>query len=432
MKALRWFQTKVGLFQDPRMMYLLSQPHGDSYFVIWFYLKDLAGMINDNGCIYVSQGQPVTTELLARQLRRRKAFVEKVLDVFEQIDLISRDEAGFIRIVPWNEIQSFSRDEKKRSDARERMRRYRQRQRAEQAPCEAAAWTCAQQDEMTGCMPKARMGSDSGQIRETEYAAPYSEDGLACRQQGKRIGPMPDETVQGVDESLPETEYRASYGKTAAVFPQNGGETVPVADDSSHSVKEKRPETECAAPPDRSGLVCALLPERREAAGHDGLDMASLPGAESASHADEDEAYGSPADADAAFRSEGKVSSHTREGASPSDGQALQYYEALFGRADRQTADALRAFACRWSDEAVCRAICIALKKGLSSLRYIYAILIHSNGDPRHDTAPSPSAHGAYIPSGRGSFRRAGDIEWDRTTSGLGDGICPVYERSSW
>ena len=56
MKALRWFQTKVGLFQDPRMMYLLSQPYGDSYFVIWFYLKDLAGMINDDGYIYVSEG----------------------------------------------------------------------------------------------------------------------------------------------------------------------------------------------------------------------------------------------------------------------------------------------------------------------------------------------------------------------------------------
>ena len=73
MKKLRWFQTKVGLFQDPRMMYLLSQPHGDSYFVIWFYLKDLAGMINDDGYIYVSERQVMPTELLARQLRRRKA-----------------------------------------------------------------------------------------------------------------------------------------------------------------------------------------------------------------------------------------------------------------------------------------------------------------------------------------------------------------------
>ena len=135
MKALRWFQTKVGLFQDPRMMYLLSQPHGDSYFVIWFYLKDLAGMINDDGYIYVSEGQAMPTELLARQLRRRKAFVERVLDVFEQIDLISRDETGLIRIVPWDEIQSFSRDEKKRSDARNRMRRYRQRQREEAGEC---------------------------------------------------------------------------------------------------------------------------------------------------------------------------------------------------------------------------------------------------------------------------------------------------------
>ena len=133
MKKLRWFQTKVGLFQDPRMMYLLSQPSGDSYFVIWFYLKDLAGMVND-GYIYVAKGQAVTTALLARQLRRRRAFVEKVLDVFEQIDLISRDETGLIRIVPWHEIQSFDRDEKKRRDARDRMRRYRRRK-ADGAPC---------------------------------------------------------------------------------------------------------------------------------------------------------------------------------------------------------------------------------------------------------------------------------------------------------
>ena len=77
MKKLRWFQTKVGLFQDPRMMYLLSQPSGDSYFVIWFYLKDLAGMVNDDGYIYVAKGQAVTTALLARQLHRRRAFVEK-------------------------------------------------------------------------------------------------------------------------------------------------------------------------------------------------------------------------------------------------------------------------------------------------------------------------------------------------------------------
>ena len=100
MKGLRWFQTKVGLFQEPRMMYLLNQPHGDLYFVIWFYLKDLAGMINDDGYIYVSERQVMPTELLARQLRRRKAFVERVLDVFEQIDLISRDETGLMRIVP--------------------------------------------------------------------------------------------------------------------------------------------------------------------------------------------------------------------------------------------------------------------------------------------------------------------------------------------
>lgn len=47
MKQLSWLKTKVGLFQDPRIMYLLSQPNGDTYVVLWFFLKDLAGSLND-------------------------------------------------------------------------------------------------------------------------------------------------------------------------------------------------------------------------------------------------------------------------------------------------------------------------------------------------------------------------------------------------
>ena len=226
MKALRWFQTKVGLFQDPRMMYLLNQPHGDSYFVIWFYLKDLAGMINDDGYIYVSERQAMPTELLARQLRRRKAFVERVLDVFEQIDLINRDETGLMRIVPWDEIQSFSRDEKKRSDARDRMRRYRQRQREGQA--KAAA--CASHNEMTGRMPVERLGSINGRACESGYTALYGRAELDCVQHNEQIEAMLDEKVHGVDKPTPETEPAASYGGTAVDYRRNGMKTVAVTD----------------------------------------------------------------------------------------------------------------------------------------------------------------------------------------------------------
>ena len=365
MKALRWFQTKVGLFQDPRMMYLLSQPHGDSYFVIWFYLKDLAGMINDNGCIYVSQGQPVTTELLARQLRRRKAFVERVLDVFEQIDLISRDETGLIRIVPWDEIQSFSRDEKKRSDARDRMRRYRQRQREGQA--NAAA--CASHDEMTGCMSDERLQGVNGQACETGYTAPYGRDEWDCVQHNEQVGAMLDEKVHGVDKPTPETEPAASYGGASVDYPKNGMKTIAVTDKKRQahqtgyiapygkakwdcvqhgeqvdrmlgkkmqSINEPIPEMEYAASCNGADLTCTQLSERQEFAAYEGDDIDGI----QREDADEGISYVTKyvpgADSAADYLDEGQnTCSDREETSSPPGGKALLYYEALFGKADR-------------------------------------------------------------------------------------------------
>lgn len=466
MKALRWFQTKVGLFQDPRMMYLLSQPHGDSYFVIWFYLKDLAGMINDDGYIYVSEGQAMPTELLARQLRRRKAFVERVLDVFEQIDLISRDETGLIRIVPWDEIQSFSRDEKKRSDARDRMRRYRQRQREEQANVAA----CASHNEMPGRMPAERLESVNGQACETGYVASYGRAELYCVRHDEQVGAMLDEKIQNINEPLPETEPAGLYSGTAADYPRNGMKAVDVPDkkrlrvngqaqqtgyampfgkadlhcvqhgeqvgilldEKMQSINEPIPATEYAAPCGGADLTCTQLSEGREIAAYEGDDIDGIQGeerAEGIAYVTEDRAYAPGADSVADYLGEGQNTCGDRKAlSSPPGGKALLYYEALFGKADGQTVEALQGLARRWGEEAVCRAICIALKKGASSIQYIHAVLVHSKGSPRHDTAPSPYESAGGTPSGQGGLCHISAMSWGSPDVSLGEGIRPVYE----
>ena len=445
MKGLRWFQTKVGLFQDPRMMYLLSQPHGDSYFVIWFYLKDLAGMLNDDGYIYVSEGQAMPTELLARQLRRRKAFVERVLDVFEQIDLISRDEAGFIRIVPWDEIQSFSRDEKKRSDARDRMRRYRQRQREGQAKAAAGA----SHNEMAGCMPDERLQGVNGQACETGYVASYGRAEWDCVQHDEQVGAILDEKMQNINEPTPETEPAASYGGTAVDYRRNGMKTVAVTDkkrlrvqhneqvgaildEKMQNINEPIPETEYAASCGGADLTCTQLSERQELAAYDGDDIDGIQGEEAnqgMSYVTEDRAYAPGADFAADYPDEGRdICGDREEPSSPPGGKALLYYEALFGKADGQTVEALQGLARRWGEEAVCRAICIALKKGASSIQYIHAVLVHSKGSPRHDTAPSPYESAGGTPSGQGGLCHISAMSWGSPDVSLGEGIRPVYE----
>ena len=66
MKKLQWLKTKVGLFLDSRILYLMNLPNGDSYIVLWFFLKDMAGMVNDDGTIYVSETEPLRRSSLLR------------------------------------------------------------------------------------------------------------------------------------------------------------------------------------------------------------------------------------------------------------------------------------------------------------------------------------------------------------------------------
>ena len=128
MRKLQWLKTKAGLFQDTRIMYLLSQPHGDALFVLWFFLKDLAASADKDGRIYVASDVPVTAELLARSLHKRKSFIEKGLDILEQIELIRRDEQGILEILIWDDLQDFRRDDVRREQNRQAAARYRQRQ----------------------------------------------------------------------------------------------------------------------------------------------------------------------------------------------------------------------------------------------------------------------------------------------------------------
>ena len=88
MKKLQWLKTRTGLFSDPRILFLMNQANGDSYIVLWFFLKDMAGTINDNGYVYVSGREAMTTQLIAKCLHRRRPFIEKGLTLLEKLELM--------------------------------------------------------------------------------------------------------------------------------------------------------------------------------------------------------------------------------------------------------------------------------------------------------------------------------------------------------
>ena len=203
-------------------------------------------------------------------------------------------------------------------------------------------------------------------------------------------------------------------------------------DEKVQSVNGQTHKVECTVANDGAGLTCTQLSERQELVVYDGDGIDGIQGEEGAegiAYVTEDRAYAPGAGSAADRFDEGRDTCGDRE--EPSSlpgGKALLYYEALFGKADGQTVEALQGLARRWGEEAVCRAICIALKKGASSVQYIHAVLVHSKGSPRHDTAPSPYETERSMPSGRGGLRHISDMSWGSPDVSLGEGICPVYD----
>ena len=194
MKKLQWLKTKVGLFLDPRILYLMNLPNGDSYIVLWFFLKDMAGMVNDEGRIYVSENEPLTTQLIAKSLHRRQPFIENGLKALEQVDLIERDEKGLIRILIWDELQSFHRDERRREQTNERVRRYRERQRLAQE--EEAQTDSLQEETAVG----ETSHEDFRNMPDEEPVALPIEELVEESVVAEKVGEMPLEELPDTDE----------------------------------------------------------------------------------------------------------------------------------------------------------------------------------------------------------------------------------------
>ena len=271
-----------------------------------------------------------------------------------------------------------------------------------------------------------------GQAQQTGDAVPSGKAEWECVHYSEQVGVLLDAKVQGVDKPIPEREYAASYGEAVMGCPRNSGKDAAGPDEKVQSVNEPTYKVECAVANDGADLTCTQISERQELAAYEGDDIDGIQGeerAEGIAYVTEDRAYAPGADSVADYLDEGQNPCGDREEpSSPPGGKALLYYEALFGKADGQTAEALQGLARRWGDEAVCRAICIALKKGESSVPYIRAVLVHCKGNPRHDTAPSPYERERSMPSGQGGLRHISDRNWGSPDVSLGEGICPVYE----
>ena len=129
MSDVRWIKITTDIFDDEKIQLIESMPEGDTLIVIWFKLLVLADKQNYSGVLALGDKIFYTEEMLTTVFRRKATTVKLALKTFERFSMIAFVD-GAVTIPNWEKHQNIDGLEKIRQQTRERVTRFRQKQKA--------------------------------------------------------------------------------------------------------------------------------------------------------------------------------------------------------------------------------------------------------------------------------------------------------------
>ena len=128
MNDVKWIRICTGLFDDEKILLIEAMEHADAIIIIWLKLLCMAGKQNNAGVFEMCENMPYTAEMLATIFKRPLAVVKEALSVFENFGMIKTTPGGVITVPNWAKHQNEDALEKIREDTRNRVKKYRERQ----------------------------------------------------------------------------------------------------------------------------------------------------------------------------------------------------------------------------------------------------------------------------------------------------------------
>ena len=127
MSDVKWIKLTTDMFEDEKISFIETLPEADSILVIWIRLLSMAGRLNCNGWIFLTEKIPFTEEFLAHKFRKPINVVRLAFKTLEQLEMIQVDEKGIL-ICNWDKHQNIEGLEKIREQNRLRKQRQRDRE----------------------------------------------------------------------------------------------------------------------------------------------------------------------------------------------------------------------------------------------------------------------------------------------------------------
>ena len=122
MGEVQWIKIYIDMFDKRKIKKLRRLPAGNELLLIWIMLLATAGKCNAGGMIYITENVPFTEEDLADELGFEIGTIKLALKAFEELDMITTSDDGFINVIGWEEYQNTDKLAALREKDRERKR----------------------------------------------------------------------------------------------------------------------------------------------------------------------------------------------------------------------------------------------------------------------------------------------------------------------
>ena len=142
---VKWIKIVTDIFNDEKILLIDSLPERDSIIVIWLKLLCMAGKQNNGGVLMMNERVAYTDEMLATISRRPLSSVRLALSIFEQYGMIEIVNNA-VTIPKWEYHQNIDGLQKIKEQTKERVRKYRERQKQQSVSCNVTETCCNDTD----------------------------------------------------------------------------------------------------------------------------------------------------------------------------------------------------------------------------------------------------------------------------------------------
>jgi len=130
---VKWIKLYTDMFDNRKIKYIRNLPQGNDILLMWIMLLIYAGRTNDNGYVYLIEEIPYTHDDLAKEFDLPNNTVKLGLETLHRLKMIDSDSRG-LKILNWNEYQNIDGLERIRELTRQRVRRFRNKEKQKELP----------------------------------------------------------------------------------------------------------------------------------------------------------------------------------------------------------------------------------------------------------------------------------------------------------